>query len=317
MTYNQRKIPYFQEIVQTNQPYSYEMMRKNLRELKETYPFLEIGSIGQSVLKKDLPYVRIGAGPKKVLYHAGIHGNEWITSVLLMKYIEAFCQAYSSNGTIAGYSAKKLFQETSIYMVPMVNPDTIDLVVGAIPESSREYRHYQAISCYFPNIPFPDGWKANFNGVDLNLQFPAGWRQAQKIKFSKGYRRPAPRDFVGRAPLTDAEAIALYQFTLAHNFALTISYHTQGEEIYWQFLNYMPKRGKEIGELFAKLSDYHLTQVPFASSFAGYKDWFLQTYNKPAYTIEAGLGENPLSILQFNKIYQDNLPILVLGAILA
>ena len=47
----------------------------------------------------------------------------------------------------------------------------------------------------------------------------------------------------------------------------------------------------------------------------GYKDWFIQTYNRPGYTIEAGLGENPLPITQFDEIYKNNLGILILGAI--
>ena len=59
-----------------------------------------------------------------------------------------------------------------------------------------------------------------------------------------------------------------------------------------------------------------MADVPFASSFAGYKDWFLQEYRRPGYTIEAGIGQNPLPISQFNEIYGDNLGILVLGMIL-
>ena len=57
--------------------------------------------------------------------------------------------------------------------------------------------------------------------------------------------------------------------------------------------------------------------MPFNSSFAGYKDWFIQDYNLPGYTVEAGLGSNPLPISQFNNIYSDNIGILVLSALLA
>lgn len=127
---------------------------------------------------------------------------------------------------------------------------------------------------------------------------------------------PAPRDFVGFGPLTEPEALAVYNFTLTHNFRLVLAYHTQGKEIYWNFQNINPPQGFEIGRRFAESSGYLLTEVPFNSSFAGYKDWFIQTYNRPGYTIEAGIGENPLPISQFNEIYQDNLGILVLGAIL-
>ena len=108
----------------------------------------------------------------------------------------------------------------------------------------------------------------------------------------------------------------MYNFTLAHNFRLVISFHTQGQEIYWNFQNINPPQGYAIGRRFAESSGYLLTGVPYNSSFAGYKDWFILTYNRPGYTIEAGIGENPLPISQFDEIYKDNLGILVLGAVL-
>jgi len=116
-------------------------------------------------------------------------------------------------------------------------------------------------------------------------------------------------------PLTEPESLALYNFTLFHNFRLMITYHTQGKEIYWNFQNYAPEEAEKIGKLFATASGYILTNPEFNSSFAGYKDWFLQEYRKPGYTIEAGLGINPLPISQFNEIYNNNIEILVLGAI--
>ena len=117
-------------------------------------------------------------------------------------------------------------------------------------------------------------------------------------------------------PLTEPEALAVYNFTLEHNFRLVIAFHTQGQEIYWQFQNFNPPNSLYIGRRFARVSGYTLATTPYNSSFAGYKDWFIQSYNKPGYTIEAGIGENPLSISQFDEIYQDNIGILVLGAML-
>lgn len=305
------------EIVPTNRKYYYELMMQNISELKAKYSFLKIGNIGYSVLDKQIPYIKIGNGLAEVLYHASIHANEWITSVLLMKFIENFCRAYTLNQNINGYSAKDLYEKVSLYIVPMVNPDGVNLVTGNVDKDSNVYKNYKNIAQNFPQIPFPDGWKANFNGVDLNLQFPAGWENAKSIKYDQGYTKPAPRDFVGQGPLTQPEALALYNFTLAHNFALTISYHTQGKEIYWNFQNINPPRGYEIGQEFAKISGYTLTDVPYNSSFAGYKDWFIQNYNRPAYTVEAGIGESPLPISQFNEIYNDNIGILLLGMHLA
>lgn len=152
--------------------------------------------------------------------------------------------------------------------------------------------------------------------MDLNLQFPAGWENAKRIKYAQGYSIPSPRDFVGYGPLTEPEALAVYDFTLSHNFALILAYHSQGEVIYWQFQNYNPPNAFEIGTQLSQISGYSLEDTPYNSSFAGFKDWFIQNYNRPGYTIEVGLGINPLPISQFPKIYSDNLGILILGAVL-
>lgn len=148
------------------------------------------------------------------------------------------------------------------------------------------------------------------------MQFPANWEEAKRIKYEQGFNKPAPRDFVGYSPLTEPEALALYYFTLNHNFRLILSYHTQGEVIFWKYLDFNPADSLIIGQEFSRVSGYALENTPYNSSFAGYKDWFISKYNKPGYTIEAGLGENPLPLSQFDKIYSDNLGILVLGSIL-
>ena len=303
-------------IVQTNTNYTYETMRSNIYELNKNYPFIQLQNIGYSVLGRTLPVIKLGQGSKHVFYSASFHANEWITSVVLMKFIEDYCMAYVNNTNLFGYNIRNLFRTTSIYIMPMVNPDGVNLVTGAYNTNSSIYRSFQSIANNYPRISFPNGWKANFNGVDLNLQFPAGWEQAKKIKYSQGFTSPAPRDFVGYGPLTEPESLAVYNFTLRNNFRLVISYHTQGQEIYWNFQNINPPNGYQIGTQFANASGYTLANVPFNSSFAGYKDWFIQNYNRPGYTIEAGLGNNPLPISQFHEIYNDNIGILVLGAIL-
>lgn len=185
------------EIVRTDVNYNYNILDNNIQELLRQYPFLEVGDIGYSVLGKKIPYIKIGRGKKQVLYHASIHANEWITSVLLMKFIENYSKAIKNEEYIYGYRARVIFETCSLYIVPMLNPDGVDLVNGNINESSGVFKSVKTISSNFPEIPFPSGWKANIRGVDLNLQFPAGWQDARKIKFEQGYTKPAPRDFVG------------------------------------------------------------------------------------------------------------------------
>ena len=207
---------------------------------------------------------------------------------------------------------ERLFEEYSLYLVPLVNPDGVDLVNGLLTEGFY-YRRAVRIASGFPDIPFPDGWKANIQGVDLNLQFPAGWDMAKKIKFEQDDNRPGPRDYVGQTPLSVPESIAMFDFTRNHDFSLILAYHTQGEVIYWKYLDEEPEGARRIAEYFEKVSGYRIEETPAASGYAGYKDWFINFYDRPGYTIEAGLGENPLPMEQFSKIYKDNVGILLGG----
>lgn len=303
-------------IVPTNMSYSYRIMIMNINDLKRKYDFLSVGSLGSSVLGKELPYIRLGIGPSQVFYSGSIHANEWINSVVLMKFIEDYAIQYEQNGSLYGKNIRELYNEKSIYIAPMINPDGVDLVVDDMSKMSNAYKNARLIASNYPMISFPSGWKANILGVDLNLQFPANWVLARENKYAQGFIRPAPRDFVGYGPLTEPEALALYNFTLANNFKLILAYHSQGEVIFWRYLNLEPEEARKIGEEFAKSSGYILDENVDTGSYAGYRDWFIQDYRRPGYTIETGLGINPLPISQFDKIYQDNIGILIQGATL-
>lgn len=224
-------------------------------------------------------------------------------------FIERLCAAYVEAESIGGIPAEKLFEEASIFFVPMVNPDGVDLATGLL-DAGPYYERALSFAKQYPSIAFPTGWKANLNGVDLNLQYPAGWEQAREIKAAQGYTRPGPRDYVGTGPLTEPESRALAAFTRNHDFDLILAYHSQGQVIYWKFLDMEPPGARELADLFAQLSGYTVEDTPYASSFAGYKDWFIQDYNRPGFTIEVGLGENPLPISQLPQIYRDNVGIL-------
>ncbi len=115
-------------IVSTNVPYHSDLLRQNLSLLLRTYPFLNVQTVGNSVLGKPIYVIKLGRGPKKVFYSASIHANEWITSPILMKFIEDYCISYVRRTNLYGYSIRNLFNSTSIYLMPMVNPDGVDLV---------------------------------------------------------------------------------------------------------------------------------------------------------------------------------------------
>ena len=283
-------------------------------DLVNTYPFCRSELLTTTAFQRPIRTLVIGEGPRKVIYSAAHHANEWITALVLLKFAEEFAEAIQNGSEIFGVDARELSQTATIYMVPMVDPDGVDLVVGAIQPGDIQYDLARRLAEDYPQIPFPDGWKANLLGVDLNLQYPAGWLQAREIKFSQGFVTPGPRDYVGRAPLNQFESRALAGYTEFIDPALVLAYHSQGKEIYWQFQDYDVPGARELGEEFARLSGYELTEAPFSSSFAGYKDWFIQQFRRPGYTIEVGEGGNPLPLTQFDEIYRDNLGILVTAA---
>ena len=301
-------------IVPTDVPMTPQLCIETILNLTARYPFCRSELLAETAFGRPIRTLVIGNGPRRVFYSAAHHANEWITTPVLLKFVEEFAQAIVDGGQIGGVDAAALAEQTTIYTVPMVDPDGVALVTGEIQPGQVQFAQAEAIAAEFPSIPFPNGWKANLLGTDLNLNYPAGWLQARENKYAQGFTRPAPRDFVGRAPLNQLETRAIAGYTEAINPALVLAYHTQGKVIYWQFEDYEVPGARELGERFAQVSGYSLEETPFQSAFAGYKDWFIKYFRRPGYTIEVGEGENPLPLSQFDEIYRDNLGILVIAA---
>ena len=301
-------------IVNTTQPITSASCQQAISELTQTYPFCRSQLLTTTAFQRPIYAMQIGEGKRKVMYSAAHHANEWITSLILLQFAQDLAQAIQTGEPLLGRDIRQLVRETSFYLIPMVDPDGVDLVTGAIAPTDSQYALARGISQNYPDIPFPEGWKANLLGVDLNLNYPARWLTAREIKFSQGFVSPAPRDFVGRAPLNQAETQAMADYTFAIDPDLVLAFHTQGKEIYWQFDDIAIPGAKELGQKMADASGYNLADTPYNSSFAGYKDWFIQRFRRPGYTIEAGSGENPLPLSQFDRIYQECLPIMLIAA---
>lgn len=302
-------------IVRTDVPMTSALCDETIQQIVQVYPFCRTEVLTNTAFDRPVRTLVIGSGPRKVLYTAAHHANEWITAPVILKFVEELAQAIQNGGEIFGVDAKELEQRATIYTVPMVNPDGVDLVTGVIRPGQAQYEMAAALSQNYPTIPFPDGWKANLLGVDLNLNYPAGWLQARQIKYSQGFDRPGPRDFVGRAPLNQLETRALAGYTEFLDPDLVLAYHSQGEVIYWQFQDIAVPGAQELGERLAQVSGYDLEDTPYESAFAGYKDWFIKYFRRPGYTVEVGSGINPLPLSEFDEIYRDNLGLLVTAAL--
>ncbi|AEV70581.1 M14 family metallopeptidase [Acetivibrio clariflavus] len=307
-------VPYGIDIVFTDIDYTYDIMERNIFGLKARYPFLEIGTIGKSVLGRNLYYLRLGRGTREVSYNAAHHSLEWITSPLLMKFAENFLKAYATGKTIRGYNIRDIWNQSSIYIVPMVNPDGVDLVLNGLSPSNPYYNNL--LQWNQTGQPFSEVWNANIRGVDLNRNYPASWEEAKAQEASLGIYGPGPTRYGGPSPLSEPESYAMVNFTRQHNFRMVLAYHSQGKVIYWNYLNLAPQVSLTIANIFSRVSGYAVADVPIVAAYAGYKDWFIKEYRRPGFTIEVGLGKNPLPISQFNTIYNDNEEILLLAPLL-
>ncbi|MGW9128483.1 M14 family zinc carboxypeptidase [Paenibacillus chitinolyticus] len=290
-------------VVRTAEEYGYPEMLRDLTILKERYPFLEETCIGHSVLDRKIPVVRIGTGSREIQVNASFHANEWITSLAAVKFIEDYAEAVRQGGDFHGSDAAALFRETSLWIVPMVNPDGVELVLGGV---------YPAHPLFTSLHEWNGGsfdfrrWKANINGVDLNDQFPAFWEEERARRAVPG---PGPRDYTGEAPLTEPEAIAVADFTRSRSFRHVVALHTQGREIYWNYRDYEPDDAEFLALKLQQASGFK--SVKLRGSDAGFKDWFIYEFRRPGFTVELGSGINPLPLEQFPALYEETARLLV------
>ncbi|MDR3314557.1 MAG: peptidoglycan-binding protein [Oscillospiraceae bacterium] len=309
------KIPLPTTVVPTGIRWSFDLLALVIDGLRVRYPFIAVEVLGSSVMGRPIYQLSIGSGKHRVGYNAAHHANEWITTPVLLQFLEQCAIGLVQGGEIGGVDYSRIFANYRLDIVPLVNPDGVDLVTGALAESTPQYQAAKRIAADFPSIPFPSGWKANVEGVDLNLSYPALWEKARQIKFAQGYNKPSPRDYVGAAPLAAPEAAAMHKYTLQADYRLTLAYHSQGELIYWKFADFNPAGSYALAQRMQGVSGYLPSVTPSESAYAGYKDWFIQQFNRPGYTIEVGQGSNPLPLTQFDQIYRDNVGILLLGMI--
>lgn len=305
-------VPYPYDVVSTDVGYTYSVLTANLQGLKARYPFLQVSNTGTSVLGRTLFTLRLGTGPNPVFYNAAHHALEWITSPVLMKFAEDFLKSYAFGVPLGGYDVRDVWARSSIFLVPMVNPDGVDLVVNGLSPDNPYYRGLLAWNG--GSADFSANWEANIRGVDLNHNYDAGWEQSKEQEAALGITGPGPTRYSGPYPLSEPESRAMVRFTRAHDFRLTLAYHAQGRVIYWNFRNMAPPEARVIGENLSQISGYALEEATGAASVAGYKDWFTQDYHRPGYTVEVGSGTNPLPLSQFDGIYRENLGMLLYAA---
>lgn len=286
----------------TEKFYDYQSLLEDLRTLSLHYPFIKIESIGKSVLGKELLEVRIGQGDKVIHYNGSFHANEWITSAVLMKWLDELLLAMTNDDCMCGKACLPFYREVTISIVPMVNPDGVDLVLKG-EEAAEGYADVLQINNGNPAFY---AWKANIRGVDLNNQYPANWEIEKQRKVPQA---PASRDFPGETYLSEPEAVAMKELAERRNFSRVLALHTQGKEFYWGYEGFESVRAAVLAKEFEARSGYRAVQ--YVDSHAGYKDWFIQEFKKEGFTIELGKGINPLPLSHMPSIYIESVQILM------
>ena len=291
--------------------YTYGEFQRDMEVLqKNAGAALRVDEIGQTVDGNKLYDLRVGnpAAERHLLVFGGIHAREYITAQLVMRQLVQLLSDQSTNGSYENMAVRELLSNTEIHFIPMANPDGI-----GISQLGLEGLRTEAVRETVRQIASKDGkalteaylrqWKSNANGVDLNRNFDALWES-----YNDHLGHASADHYKGTAPECELESKALADLTRQFQFDATLSYHTQGEVIYWNF-------GQE-GELkdmslllanrVSELTGYRLDGNFQALDTAGYKDWAISKMGIPSLTIEAGHGGNPVDPAQMDAIWREN-----------
>ena len=282
-------------LVTTNKPYTYDIFLSDLSRLLIKFPFIKKETIGYSVLGKPIYALKLGTGNQKIIITAAHHAKEWITSTLVMCLINTLCDNSPSNKTF--------------YFVPMVNPDGVNLCIKGLSQDLPAYVRNRLITIN-SGEDFVGKWQANIRGIDLNHNYDASFSKGKAIQLKEGIFAPAPTKYSGEYPESEPETRAIVEFTKKISPQMVIAYHSQGEEIFYKYQGMCAPNAEKIAQRLANASGYQLILADGLTDCTGYKDWVIEKFNIPAFTIEVGKGENPLPISQLEKIYNDNLKLI-------
>lgn len=269
-------------------PPDYAYLRQKVRELGR-FPFVRVGCIGESLCRRRLFSISLGAEKKRVLFAAAFHGMEWITTLLLLRFAQNLCLAVENNAEISGVDPVKVLNRRGLYIVPCVNPDGV-----AIQLENPEKR-----------------WQANARGVDINHNFNAGWCALRDQEIAAGITGPGPTRYGGPCPESELETAAMTRLCRRVFFCRALAFHSQGEVIYYNFGPHTPHCSAQMAKELADAAGYTVSAPEGLAVGGGFKDWFIDCLRRPAFTVEVGMGQNPLPIEEINAIYPRLEPLLM------
>lgn len=290
----------------------YEYMSALTRQLAKNSR-VTVEDFGCSVQGRALPVIKMGEGARQVLFVGTVHATEWITAAMLLRFCFDLLSAASGSLHYAGYSALSALRRTTLHVIPMLNPDGVQLSLYGADERDENYNKLVFFNNYSSDFSC---WQSNRNGVDLNHNFDAGFFMGKKLEQNMGVYGPSPSRYGGQNPFCEPETAAVKSYIESRYFERVYAFHSQGEEIYCDYNGSIPEGGADIAQILSKVSGYRLSKPGGIAAYRGLKDWFIEKYNRPAFTVEIGKGENPLPLSQFASVYRKVSPLLILSAIL-
>ncbi len=282
--------------------YDYEELLRDVKALREKHPFVFEEIIGKSVMKKPITALRMGMGEKKLFINCAHHGLEYLTSAFIMRFLDEYSDAIEKECELFGYKPFELFGKVSLYVVPMVNPDGVDIAVNGLDITNS---YHQKLISMVGIHSFNRVWQANARGVDINHNYNAMWHVVSK--------NPSPTKYAGPYSESEPETKAIIEYVRENNFDMLIAFHSQGREIYYDFDGIVAENSMRIAEKMASESGYAVKTPVGSASFGGCKDWFIKEFGKAGFTVEIGTGKNPLHMEQLKEVYPENAK-LILGA---
>lgn len=280
--------------------YDYRQLREDIDKLLSRFSFVDNDIIGYSVMKNPIHCIRIGDGDKKLFINCAHHGLEYLTSAFIMAFLKEYAGCIVSGKDFFGYDPGSLRRSVTLYVVPMVNPDGVDIAINGI-DITNPY-HRKLISLVGLHS-FGKVWQANARGVDINHNYNAGWRVVKA--------EPSPTQYAGPYSESEPETKAMVEFIRKTDFDLLIAFHSQGKEIYYDFDGMAAKNSLETAEKMAAVSGYAVCMPTGSAAFGGCKDWFIKEFGRAGFTVEIGEGKNPLPQDMLGEIFEENSKIIL------
>lgn len=279
-----------------------ELMR-TLSAFAEIYPDVGIGTLGCSILGREIPLLTFGAGPRKILYVGTHHGMEWMTTTILLRFCEDLLLAKKNGKAVYNLCPDRFWESHTLYVLPMLNPDGVEYQLHGVDAENPLYQRLLTMNGGSRSF---SSWQANARGVDLNHNYDAGFSAYKQMEMENGIYGGAPSKYSGEAPESEPEVAYLCSFIrFQKDLRAVLTLHTQGEEIYYRSEGKAPPISRNVARKMSLLSGYRLAEASGSAAFGGLTDWCIQKQGLPSFTLECGKGKNPLPLTAFFPIYSN------------